>query len=189
MLNEKWKIVPEIILNKKYMKNKLKSVFASLLLVFASVANAQTTDLVDVAMSSKDHTTLVTALKAADLVNTLKGRGPFTVFAPTNAAFGKLPEGTVESLLKPESKANLVKILTYHVVAGNLSASDVMAAINKGKGKAVIKTLQGQSLTARLENWKVILTDSKGGKSMVTTTDLPASNGVIHVIDTVAMPK
>lgn len=171
------------------MTSKLKSVLASLLLAFASVANAQTTDLVDVAMASKDHTTLVIALKAADLVNTLKGKGPFTVFAPTNAAFGKLPEGTIESLLKPESKATLVTILTYHVIAGKLSSSDITAAINKGKGKAVIKTLQGQRLTARLENGKVILTDSKGGKSIVTATDLPASNGVIHIIDTVAMPK
>lgn len=171
------------------MTKKLKSVFASLFLVFATVANAQTTDLVDVAMGSKDHTTLVTALKAADLVNTLKGKGPFTVFAPTNAAFGKLPGGTVESLLKPESKATLIKILTYHVVAGNLMASDVMAAIKEGKGKAVIKTIQGQNLTARLENGKVILTDSKGNKSMVTATDLAASNGVIHVIDSVVMPK
>ncbi len=171
------------------MTKKLKSVFASLFLVFATVANAQTTDLVDVAMGSKDHTTLVTALKAADLVTTLKGKGPFTVFAPTNAAFGKLPEGTVESLLKLESKATLVKILTYHVVAGNLMASDVLAAIKAGKGKAVIKTIQGQNLTARLENGKVILTDSKGNKSMVTATDLSASNGVIHVIDSVVMPK
>lgn len=171
------------------MTKKLKSVFASLFLVFATVANAQTTDLVDVAMGSKDHTTLVTALKAADLVNTLKGKGPFTVFAPTNAAFGKLPEGTVESLLKPESKATLVKILTYHVVPGNLMASDVLAAIKAGKGKAVIKTIQGQNLTARLENGKVILSDSKGNKSIVTATDLSASNGVIHVIDSVVMPK
>ena len=171
------------------MTKKMKSVFASLFLVFATVANAQTTDLVDVAMGSKDHTTLVTALKAADLVNTLKGKGPFTVFAPTNAAFGKLPEGTVESLLKPESKATLARILTYHVVPGNLMASDVLAAIKAGIGKAVIKTIQGQNLTARLENGKVILTDSKGNKAMVTATDLVASNGVIHVIDSVAMPK
>jgi uncharacterized surface protein with fasciclin (FAS1) repeats len=140
-------------------------------------------------MGSQDHTTLVTALKAADLVNTLKGKGPFTVFAPTNAAFGKLPAGTVESWLKPENKSTLIKLLTYHVVAGNLKATDILAAINEGKGKAVIKTIQGQSLTARLENGKVILTDSKGVKSMVTTTDLAASNGVIHVIDTVVMPK
>jgi uncharacterized surface protein with fasciclin (FAS1) repeats len=171
------------------MINKLKTVFASLFLVFASVANAQVTDLVDVAMGSQDHTTLVTALKAADLVNTLKGKGPFTVFAPTNAAFGKLPAGTVESWLKPENKSTLIKLLTYHVVAGNLKATDILAAIKEGKGKAVIKTIQGQRLTARLENGKVILTDSKGGKSMVTTTDLAASNGVIHIIDTVAMPK
>ena len=168
---------------------KLKLVFASLFLVFAGVANAQTTDVVDVAIGSKNHTTLVAALKAADLVNTLKGMGPFTVFAPSNSAFNKLPKGTVEKLLKPESKATLVKLLTYHVVAGNLKASDVLAAIKAGKGKAVIKTIQGENLTAGLENGKVILTDSKGGKATVITTNLEASNGVIHVIDSVLMPN
>lgn len=171
------------------MKNNLKSVFAGLFLAFAGVANAQTTDVVDVAMGSKDHTTLVAAIKAADLVNTLKGKGLFTVFAPSNSAFDKLPEGTVETLLKPESKAALVKLLTYHVVAGNLKASDVLAAIKKGKGKAVVKTIQGENLTARLVNGKVILTDAKGGKATVTVTDLAASNGVVHVIDSVVMPK
>jgi uncharacterized surface protein with fasciclin (FAS1) repeats len=171
------------------MTKKLKSVFVGLSLVFASVANAQTSDVVDVAISSKDHTTLVAAIKAADLVTTLKGSGPFTVFAPTNSAFNKLPKGTVETLLKPESKAALVKLLTYHVVAGNLKAADVLAAIKAGKGKAVIKTLQGENLTASLVDGKVVLTDSKGGKATVTTTDLAASNGVIHVVDSVLMPK
>ena len=171
------------------MTKKLRSVFAGLFLVFASVANAQTTDVVDVAIGSKDHTTLVAAIKAADLVNTLKGKGPFTVFAPSNSAFNKLPKGTVERLLKPENKAALVKLLTYHVVAGNLKASDVLAAIKVGKGKAVIKTVQGENLTASLKNGKVILTDSKGGKATVTATDLAASNGVIHVIESVLMPK
>lgn len=171
------------------MKKNLKSVFAGLFLVFSGIANAQTTDVVDVAISSKDHTTLVTAIKAADLVATLKGKGPFTVFAPSNSAFNKLPKGTVETLLKPESKAALVNLLTYHVVAGNLKASDVLAAIKAGKGKAVVKTIQGENLTASLENGKVILTDSKGGKATVTATDLAASNGVIHVIDAVVTPK
>ena len=168
---------------------KLKLVFASLFLVFVGVANAQTKDLVDVAMGSVDHTTLVAAIKAADLVNTLKGKGPFTLFAPSNIAFNKLPNGTVETLLKPESKAALVKLLTYHVVKGKLSASDVAAAIKVGKGKAIIKTIQGKNLTASLVNGKVILTDSKGGKATVTNTDLDASNGVIHVVDSVLMPN
>ena len=168
---------------------KLKLVFASLFFAFAVIVNAQTKDVVDVAMGSKNHTTLVTALKAADLVSTLKGKGPFTIFAPSNSAFNKLPNGTVKNLLKPESKVALVKLLTYHVVAGNLKASDVLAAIKVGKGKAVIKTLQGENLTASLENGKVILTDSKGGKATITTADLEANNGVIHVIDSVVMPK
>ena len=169
---------------------KVLSFFALVMtLSIANVANAQTNDVVDIAISSKDHTTLVAAVKAADLVATLKSKGPFTVFAPTNEAFGKLPDGTVESLLKPESKATLAKILTYHVVAGNLKAADVLAAIKKGKGKAVVKTVQGESLTASLMGGKVILTDAKGGKSTVTATDLAGSNGVVHVIDTVLMPK
>ena len=157
--------------------------------MLAFSAFAQTNDVVDIAISSKDHTTLVTAVKAADLVTTLKGKGPFTVFAPTNAAFGKLPAGTVESLLKPESKAALSGILTYHVVAGNLDAAAVVAAIKNGKGKAELTTVNGAKLTARLDGDKVILTDAKGGKSTVTATDLKGSNGVVHVIDTVLMPK
>ena len=169
---------------------KVLSFFALVMtLSIANVANAQTNDVVDIAISSKDHTTLVAAVKAADLVATLKSKGPFTVFAPTNEAFGKLPKGTVESLLKPESKATLAKILTYHVVAGDLKAADVLAAIKKGKGKAVVKTVQGESLTVSLVGGKVTLTDAKGGKSTVTATDLAGSNGVVHVIDTVLMPK
>ena len=146
-------------------------------------------NVVDVAVGSKDHTTLVAAIKAADLVATLKSAGPFTVFAPANSAFDKLPKGTVENLLKPENKADLSKLLTYHVVSGNLKAADVLAAIKAGKGKAVVKTVQGENLTASLEKGKVILTDAKGGKATVTATDLAASNGVIHVIDSVVMPK
>jgi uncharacterized surface protein with fasciclin (FAS1) repeats len=171
------------------MKQTLKSGLVALAVMFASFTNAQSTDVVDVAVGSKDHTTLVAAIKAADLVVTLKSAGPFTVFAPVNAAFDKLPKGTVENLLKPENKADLVKLLTYHVVPGNLKAADVLAAIKSGKGKAVVKTVQGESLTASLEKGKVILTDEKGGKSTVTATDLGASNGVIHVIDSVVMPK
>ena len=149
---------------------------------------AQDMDVVDIAIGSKDHTTLVAAVKAADLVETLKGKGPFTVFAPTNAAFDKLPKGTVEGLLKPESKATLSGILTYHVVAGNLDATAVVAAIKAGKGKAVLTTVNGAKLNATLKGDKVILTDSKGGTSTVTATDLKGTNGVVHVIDTVLMP-
>ena len=157
--------------------------------LFSLNVMAQTSkDIVDVAVGSADHTTLVAAVKAADLVATLKSKGPFTVFAPTNAAFDKLPAGTVAGLLKPESKAALAGILTYHVVAGNLTAKDVLAAIKAGNGKAVVTTVQGQSLTATIENGKVTLTDAKGGKSTVVATDLTASNGVIHVIDAVLLP-
>ncbi len=151
-------------------------------------ASAQKT-VVDVAVGSKDHSTLVAAVKAADLVSTLQSAGPFTVFAPTNEAFAKLPKGTVETLLKPENKATLAKILTYHVVAGNLDAAAVVKAITDGKGKVTIKTVSGGSLTASLKNGKVILTDEKGGTATVTATDLKAGNGVVHVIDTVVMPK
>lgn len=151
-------------------------------------ASAQKT-VVDVAVGSKDHSTLVVAVKAADLVSTLQGKGPFTVFAPTNEAFAKLPKGTVENLLKTENKATLAKILTYHVVAGNLDAAAVITAIKDGKGKVTLKTVSGGTLTASLKNGKVILTDEKGGIATVTATDLKAGNGVVHVIDTVLMPK
>lgn len=148
-----------------------------------------TKDIVDNAVNSKDHTTLVTAVKAAGLVETLKGAGPFTVFAPTNAAFEKLPKGTVETLVKPESKEALTKILTYHVVAGKQDAASIVKAIEDGKGKATFKTVQGGTLTASLEGKDVVLTDEKGGKSKVTIADVMQSNGVIHVVDTVVMPK
>ncbi|MEI6086842.1 MAG: fasciclin domain-containing protein [Bacteroidota bacterium] len=151
-------------------------------------ASAQKT-VVDVAVGSKDHSTLVVAVKAADLVSTLQGKGPFTVFAPTNEAFAKLPKGTVENLLKPENKATLAKILTYHVVAGNLDAAAVVKAIKDGNGKVTLKTVSGGALTASLKNGKVILIDEKGGIATVTATDLKAENGVVHVIDTVLMPK
>lgn len=145
-------------------------------------------DIVGVVSGSSDHTTLVAAVKAAGLVSTLQGKGPFTVFAPTNAAFDKLPAGTVASLLKPENKAKLTAILTYHVVGGNLDANSVLAAIKNGNGKAVLITVEGGKLTASVENGKVVLTDEKGGKSTVVATDLKASNGVVHVIDSVLMP-
>jgi uncharacterized surface protein with fasciclin (FAS1) repeats len=168
----------------------MKSLMIVLLFsVVSTFAIGQGKDIVDIASGSKDHTTLVAAVKAADLVATLKGKGPFTVFAPTNAAFAKLPAGTVENLLKPENKATLVSILTYHVVSGNLDAAAVMAAIKAGKGTAVLTTVQGGKLTGSLDKGKVKLTDEKGNSVFVTATDLKGSNGVIHVIDGVVMPK
>jgi uncharacterized surface protein with fasciclin (FAS1) repeats len=145
-------------------------------------------DIIDNAVNSKDHTTLVAAVKAAGLVDTLKGAGPFTVFAPTNAAFEKLPKGTVDTLLKPENKKTLTGILTYHVVAGKQDAASIVKAIEAGGGKATFKTVAGGTLTASLDGKDVILTDEKGGKSKVTTADVMQSNGVIHVIDRVLMP-
>ena len=153
-------------------------------------AMAQTkNDIVDVAAGSADHTTLVAAVKAADLVATLKSKGPFTVFAPTNAAFEKLPKGTVAGLLEPGSKGALTGILTYHVVPGILDAKTVLSAIKSGNGKAVVTTVAGGKLTAILEKGKVVLTDEKGGKATVTAADLKTSNGVIHVIDAVLLPE
>jgi uncharacterized surface protein with fasciclin (FAS1) repeats len=167
----------------------MKLKFLLLLLIGGTLSVSAQKTVVDIAVGSKDHTTLVAAVKAADLVATLQSAGPFTVFAPTNAAFAKLPAGTVENLLKPENKATLAKILTYHVVAGNLDAATVVKAITDGKGKAVVKTVSGGSLTASLKNGKVILTDETGATVTVTATDLKAGNGVIHVIDGVVMPK
>ncbi len=163
--------------------------FLLMLLIGGTLTASAQKTVVDVAVGSKDHTTLVAAVKAADLVSTLQSAGPFTVFAPTNAAFAKLPAGTVETLLKPENKATLAKILTYHVVAGNLDAAAVVKAITDGKGKVVVKTVSGGSLTASLKDGKVILTDEKGGVSTVVATDLKAGNGIVHVIDGVVLPK
>ncbi len=146
-------------------------------------------DIIDNAVNSKDHTTLVAAVKAAGLVETLKGAGPFTVFAPTNEAFDKLPAGTVESLLKPEAKATLTKVLTYHVVSGNMDSKAIAAAIKKGKGKAELKTVAGGILIGSMQGKDLILTDEKGGVSKVTIADVHQKNGVIHVVDTVLMPK
>lgn len=149
----------------------------------------KTKDIIDNAVNSKDHTTLVAAVKAAGLVDTLKGAGPFTVFAPTNEAFEKLPKGTVDTLLKPESKKALTGILTYHVVAGKMDAAAIAKGIEEGKGKFAMKTVAGGTLTASMEGKDVIITDEKGGKSKVTIADVNQSNGVIHVVDTVLMPK
>jgi len=157
--------------------------------VFAVSTFAQKSKtVVENAIASKDHTTLVAAVTAAGLVETLSGKGPFTVFAPTNEAFAKLPKGTVETLLKPENKAKLQAILTYHVVAGNLDSKAVVAAIKAGKGSAVLTTVQGEKLVGSMKGKNVILTDSKGNKSTITAVDITSSNGVIHVIDTVLLP-
>lgn len=145
--------------------------------------------IVSVAASNESFTTLVAAVKAANLVDVLNGDGPFTVFAPVNDAFGKLPEGTVDTLLKPENKKLLSAILTYHVVAGEFKAKDVLNAIKTNNGKFDIKTVQGGILTASLKDGKVVLTDVKGNISTVVITDVAASNGVIHAIDTVVMPQ
>ncbi len=180
---------------------KLALVFVSALISLSTFAQKEKTvtvggapmypskNIVENAVNSKDHTTLVAAVKAAGLVETLQSAGPFTVFAPTNAAFGKLPAGTVETLVKPENKATLTAILTYHVVAGKLSASDIVAKIKAGNGTATMTTVQGGTLKASLKGKSVVLTDEKGGMSTVTIADVNQSNGVIHVIDTVVLPK
>ena len=147
-----------------------------------------TKDIIDNAVNSKDPTTLVAAVKAAGLVETLKGTGPFTVFAPTNEAFAALPAGTVDTLLKPENKAKLTSILTYHVVPGKIDAAMLMEKIKAGGGSAMLKTVQGESLTAKDTNGKVTITDSKGNVADVTIANVMQSNGVIHVIDKVLMP-
>ena len=149
----------------------------------------KTKNIVDNAVNSKDHTTLVAAVQAAGLVDTLKSSGPFTVFAPTNAAFDKLPAGTVETLLKPENKATLSKVLTYHVIAGNNDSKSIMKAIKKGGGKAEFTTVSGNTLTAMMQGNSLVLTDEKGGRSTVTIADVRQSNGVIHVVDTVVLPN
>lgn len=172
------------------MKKMLSGLFMSVVMITgAATVSAQSKDVVDIAIGSPAHTTLVAAVKAADLVSTLKSAGPFTVFAPTNDAFGKLPAGTVETLLKPENKSKLASILTYHVVAGNLMAADVVAAIKKGNGKAEVTTVNGQKLTITLMGDKVMITDANGNSAHVVAADLKGSNGVVHVIDSVLLPK
>ena len=146
-------------------------------------------NIVENAVNSKDHTTLVAAVKAAGLVETLQSAGPFTVFAPTNKAFNKLPKGTVETLLKAENKKMLQTVLTYHVVAGKLSAADLVAKIKAGRGKATLKTVAGPNLTLSLKGKKIQIMDTSGGKSYVTIADVNQSNGVIHVVNAVLVPK
>ncbi len=146
-------------------------------------------DIIDNAVNSKDHTTLVAAVKAAGLVDTLKGPGPFTVFAPTNAAFDKLPAGTVDTLVKPENQNELKKILTYHVVAGRITSKKLAAMIKKGNGKAELTTVEGGTITAMMDGDNIVLKDEKGGTATVTQADVMQKNGVIHVIDTVLMPS
>ncbi len=171
---------------------------ATLGLAFAAPASAQVMvggapmyankDIIDNAVNSKDHTTLVAAVKAAGLVDTLKGAGPFTVFAPVNAAFAALPAGTVDTLLKPENKPALVKVLTYHVVPGRVTAAMLTKMITDGHGKATLKTVEGETLTATVVAGVVTVTDGKGGMAHVTTPDVLQSNGVIHVVDRVLLP-
>ena len=150
---------------------------------------AETPNIVGVAAANEDFSTLVTAVKAANLVETLSGDGPFTVFAPNNAAFAKLPAGTVETLLKPESLDKLKSVLTYHVVSGKFDAATVIDAINKNNGKYSVTTVQGGTIVLSLNDGKVMLTDANGGTATVILADVAASNGVIHAIDTVVMPK
>jgi uncharacterized surface protein with fasciclin (FAS1) repeats len=182
------------------MLKTLKVGFFTLLLASTSVFSMDTVlvggmemfpkkDIIDNAVNSADHTTLVSAVKAAGLVETLKGVGPFTVFAPTNAAFGKLPAGTVETLIKPENKATLTNILTYHVVAGKIDAASLIAKIKAGGGRAEVKTVSGGILTAMMNGpMNVVLKDAKGGLANISTYDVLQSNGVIHVIDSVLLP-
>jgi uncharacterized surface protein with fasciclin (FAS1) repeats len=145
-------------------------------------------NIVENAVNSKDHTTLVAAVKAAGLVETLQGEGPFTVFAPTNAAFNRLPAGTVDGLLKPDAKSQLTAVLTYHVVPGRLDSKELMQLIKDGRGKATLKTVQGETLTVVMQGKGIAVKDSKGGSAMVTTKDVYQKNGVIHVVNKVLMP-
>ncbi|WP_286071949.1 fasciclin domain-containing protein [Stenotrophomonas sp. 57] len=163
--------------------------FADNTVMVGGAAMYPTRTIVENAVNSKDHTTLVAAVKAAGLVDTLNGAGPFTVFAPTNAAFNKLPAGTVDTLVKPENKAQLTKILTYHVVPGSYSSAWLMSDARKHGGKATLKTVQGEPLTVVLRDGKLWVVDAKGGKASISIADVGQSNGVIHVIDTVLMPK
>lgn len=172
----------------KSLKYIIASLFCAIVISNQAQAMGEKT-IVEIAVGSKDHTTLVAALKAADLVTTLSGKGPFTVFAPTNAAFAKIPADALANLLKPENKATLAGILTYHVVAGNIDATTLTNLIKKSNGTAVVKTVNGQELKASIENGNVVLTDAKGGKATVIVADLKGSNGVIHVTDAVSMPK
>ena len=170
------------------MKIKLFVAVLATVLTTSFAAQAQKT-IVDIAVGSKEHTTLVAGFTAADLVTTLQSAGPFTVFAPTNAAFAKLPAGTLETLLKPENKATLTKILTYHVIAGTFDAAAVVKAIQANGGSLSLTTVSGNKLVASIKQGKVTLTDEKGNSATVVAADLTATNGVIHVIDAVVLPK
>jgi uncharacterized surface protein with fasciclin (FAS1) repeats len=171
-------IAPASAEDKKMMKSEMSG---EKTVMVGGAAMFPSKNIVENAVNSKDHTTLVAAVKAAGLVDTLQSKGPFTVFAPTNAAFGKLPAGTVDTLVKPENKATLTKILTYHVVAGKMDA----ASLTDGKK---LKTVEGEELSVKLKDGKVWIVDAKGGASMVTISNVNQSNGVIHVVDTVLMP-
>ena len=170
------------------MKFKLFVAVIATVLTTSFAAQAQKT-IVDIAVGSKEHTTLVAGVTAADLVPTLQSAGPFTVFAPTNAAFAKLPAGTLETLLKPENKATLAKILTNHVIAGTFDAAAVVKAIQANGGSLSLTTVSGNKLVASIKQGKVTLTDEKGNSATVVAADLTATNGVIHVIDAVVLPK
>ena len=170
------------------MKIKLFVAVIATVLTTSFATQAQKT-IVDIAVGSKEHTTLVAGLTAADLVTTLQSAGPFTVFAPTNAAFAKLPAGTLETLLKPENKATLAKLLTYHVIAGTFDAAAVVKAIQANGGSLSLTTVSGNKLVASIKQGKVMLTDEKGNSATVVAADLTATNGVIHVIDAVVLPK
>jgi uncharacterized surface protein with fasciclin (FAS1) repeats len=187
------------IIEDELMKSRIAVLGLALALAMpAAVAYAQvmvggapmyaTKDIIDNAVNSKDHTTLVAAVKAAGLVPTLKGAGPFTVFAPTNDAFAALPAGTVDTLLKPENKATLVKILTFHVVPGKLTAAALKKQIADGGGKATLKTVEGETLIVTAKGDALMVTDQKGGTATVTITDVTQSNGVILVVDKVLLP-
>lgn len=182
------------------LRNKMFGAMAAATLIVGAPAIAKTNPrvggaamyptktIVQNASTASNLTTLVTAVKAAGLVDMLSGSGPFTVFAPTNAAFAKLPAGTLDTLTRPENKSQLTNILTYHVVSGRMTAKDIAAAIKAGGGTATLTTVQGEPLTAKMMGGKLMLTDAKGGMSTVTTGDVMQSNGVVHVIDTVLMP-
>jgi uncharacterized surface protein with fasciclin (FAS1) repeats len=167
----------------------MRKIFAAAVFAALAATSASAATIVETAASNKNFTTLVAAVKAAGLVKTLSGAGPFTVLAPTNAAFAALPDGTVANLLKPGNKAALRKVLTCHVIAGDVMAKDVMALVKKGGGKAVVKTVGGCRLTLRVAKGTVHITDENGRTAQVTTADLMASNGVIHVINKVILPK
>lgn len=171
------------------MKKLILTITTAAMMLFAANTNAQNNDIVDVAASNENFSTLVTAVKAAGLVDALKSEGPFTVFAPTNDAFAKIDAATLGELLKPENKSKLTSILTYHVIKGKLTANDVVAALEKGEGSVTLTTLSGAEITVVQNDKGIWLKDANGNYSMISATDVMASNGVIHVIDSVVMPK